>query len=512
MPLHIERLMVTDSNLSTGLASTGIEGLDDVLRGGLPRHRMYLVQGDPGSGKTTMGLQFLLEGHRCGERGMYISLSETREEVVSVAHSHGWSLDGLNLLEMTAAEQQLSLEDENTLFEPSEVELRELMQRLLKQIEEATPSRVVFDSLSEMRLLSQTGLRYRRQVLTLKQFFAGRRCTVLMLDDRTTDDDDRQLQSLAHGVLSLESRVLEYGNERRRVRVVKLRGVKPRGGFHEMAIVKGGLRVFPRLVAAEHRPEVAREAIGSGNAELDQLLGGGIDRGTSTLIMGPAGSGKSTLTLRFAMAALERGEPVALFAFDERVDTMLARLDGLKIDLRPHLASGRATLRQVDPAEMGPGEFTSVVREAVEAGARMVVVDSLNGYLNAMPEERQLALQLHELLSYLGHLGVTTMIVMAQHGLTGPLVAPVDVSYIADTVILLRFFEMRGKVRKAISIVKKRSGPHEDTVREYGLGAPEGVRIGQPLVGFRGVLTGAPLIEEDIARSFEGAPNDEWRP
>jgi circadian clock protein KaiC len=503
---------MTDFDGSAGVASTGIEGLDDVLRGGVPRNRLYLVQGDPGSGKTTMGLQFLLEGLRRGEAGMYISLSETREEILAVAESHGWSLEGLHLFEMTAAEQERSLQDENTLFEPSEVELAELMQRLLSQIERAGPARVVLDSLSEMRLLSQTSLRYRRQVLTLKQFFAGRQCTVLMLDDRTTADDDRQLQSLAHGVLSLESRIMEYGNERRRVRVVKLRGVSPRGGYHELAIVAGGLQVFPRLVAAEHRPSTGRETIGSGVRELDQLLGGGMERGTATLIMGPAGSGKSTLALRFAMAALERGEPAALFAFDERVDTMLARLKGLGIDLRTHLESGLATLRQIDPADMGPGEFTSVVRASVEAGARMIVIDSLNGYLNAMPEERLLALQLHELLSYLGHLGVTSILVMAQHGLTGQLVSPVDVSYIADTVILLRYFEAAGRVRKAISVVKKRSGAHEETIREYGLGAPFGIRIGQPLTGFRGVLTGAPVFEGRASNLFEGTTDGEPRP
>jgi len=439
---------------------------------------------------------------------MYISLSETREEIEAVARSHGWSLDGVHLVEMTAAEQQFSLEDENTLFEPSEVELRELMQRLLKQIEQVGPARVVLDSLSEMRLVSQTSLRYRRQVLTLKQFFAGRRCTVLMLDDRTTEDDDRQLQSLAHGVLSLESRILEYGNERRRLRVVKLRGVHHRGGYHEFAITTGGLRVFPRLVAAEHRPEVDHDVIASGVRELDNLLGGGIDRGTATLVMGPAGSGKSTLALRFAIAALQRGEKVAMFAFDERIDTMLVRLDSLGMDLRAHLESGRAMLRQIDPAEMGPGEFTTLVRTSVEEGARTVVIDSMNGYLNAMPEERLLALQLHEMLSYLGHLGITTLMVMAQHGVTGQLVTPVDVSYIADTVILLRYFEVDGRVRKAISVVKKRSGRHEETIREYNLGAPFGLRIGQPLTGFRGVLTGSPVFEGGASKLFNDGSDD----
>jgi circadian clock protein KaiC len=504
--------MTTGPDESADLACTGIEGLDDVLRGGLPRNRLYLIQGDPGSGKTTMGLQFLLEGHRRGEVGMYVSLSETREEIEGVARSHGWSLDGLHILEMTADEQQLSLEDENTLFEPSEVELRELMQRLLSQIERTGPARIVLDSLSEMRLVSQTRLRYRRQVLTLKQFFAGRRCTVLMLDDRTTADDDRQLQSLAHGVLALESRSMEYGNERRRVRVVKLRGVQPRGGHHEFAILKGGLRVFPRLVASEHHPPVARDVCTSGVSELDKLLGGGLDRGTATLVLGPAGSGKSTLALRCVATTLQRGESVAVFVFDERIETMLMRLDGLGIDLRAHLQTGLATVHQIDPAEMGPGQFTALVRASVEAGARTVVIDSLNGYLNAMPEERGLSLQLHEMLSYLGQLGVTSIIVMAQHGLTGQLITPVDVSYIADTVILLRFFEADGSVRKAISVVKKRTGAHEETIREYGLGAPYGIRIGQPLTGFRGVLTGAPVFDGSSSKLFDGRNDGGSRP
>jgi circadian clock protein KaiC len=496
----------TASSAPTHLAGTGIAGLDDVLRGGLPRNRMYLVQGDPGSGKTTLGLQFLRAGKRRGEKGMYISLSETHDEIVSVAASHGWSLDGVHMVEMTAAEQQETLQDENTLFEPSEVELRELMASLLADVERTGAERVVLDSLSEMRLLSQTSLRYRRQVLALKQFFSGRQCTVLMLDDRTTEDDDRQLQSLAHGVISLESRPLEYGDERRRLRVVKLRGVRPRGGYHELAIMTGGLQVFPRLVAAEHRLDGLRDIVPSGVTELDALLGGGIHRGTATLVMGPAGSGKSTLALRFALAAAERGEPVALFAFDERPDTMLMRLDSVGMSLRKHLDSGRVTLRQIDPAEMGPSEFTWAVRTSIERDrARLVVVDSLNGLMNAMPEERTLTMQLHEMLSYLGQVGVTSFLVMAQHGLPGQqLVSPSDVSYIADTVLLLRYFESEGKVRKAISVMKKRSGAHEETIREYSLGAPGGVRIGQPLSAFRGVLTGVPEFLGRTANLFGG--------
>jgi circadian clock protein KaiC len=486
--------MTGETRSPDDVAGTGIPGLDYVLRGGLPRNRMYLVQGDPGSGKTTMGLQFLLEGKRRGESGIYISFSETRDEIVGVADSHGWSLDGVHLVETTAAEQQLTMQDENTLFEPSEVELREMIERLLAEIERTHASRVVLDSLSEMNLLAQSSLRYRRQVLGLKQFFTGRQCTVLMLDDRTTQDDDRQLQSLAHGVISLENRPMDYGSDQRRLRVVKLRAVSARSGYHEFAILKGGLQVFPRVVAAEHAPRTSPGPLTSGVDALDRLLGGGPDRGTATLIMGPAGCGKSTLALRYALSSADRGEPVAVFAFDERVQTMTARLAGLGMDLRSHLASNRVNLRQIDPAEMGAGQFSALVQRAVEQeGARIVIIDTLNGYLNAIPEERVLAVQLHELLSYLSNVGVSTFLVLAQHGVVGQSIAStIDVSYMADTVLLLRYFEAQGKVRKAMSVVKKRSGAHEDTIREYSLGLPEGIRIGAPLTGFRGVLTGVP--------------------
>ena len=475
-------------------AATGIAGLDDVLRGGLPANRVYLIQGDPGSGKTTLGLQFLLEGRRIGEVGMYVSLSETRDEITGVARSHGWSLDGIQLFEMQEVAPQLSEEAENTLFEPSEIELREIMQRLLGEIDRSKASRVVFDSLSELRLLAQHPLRYRRQILMLKQFFVGRQCTVLFLDDRTAPEDDRQLQSIAHGVILLEQHASDYGNERRRLRAVKVRGLQPRGGYHELTIVKGGLRVFPRLVASEQPTKFDQTTLPSGVPDLDALLGGGIDRGTATLVIGPAGSGKSTLALRYALSAVARGEHVSIFAFDERIQTLHLRARGLGLDLEGAIASGRLFIKQIDPAEMGPGEFVASVNEAaLQAKTNVIIIDSLNGYLNAMPEERALALQLHELLTVLGQRGVSTFLLMAQHGILGPaMVSPIDVSYLADTVVMLRYFEAEGAIRKAISVVKKRSGVHEETIREYRMGPPDGVSVGKPLTGFRGVLTGVP--------------------
>ncbi len=475
--------------------ATGIAGLDDILRGGFPPNRVYLIQGDPGAGKTTLGIQFLMEGVRAGETPLYISLSESRDEVASVARSHGWSLDGIHMFEMQVGQAEYLDAAENTLFEPSEVELREVMQRLLSEIDRVKATRVVFDSLSELRLLAQHPLRYRRQIMLLKQFFSGRNCTVLFLDDRTAPEEDRQLQSIVHGVLLLEVVVAEYGNERRRLRVVKMRGLQPRGGYHEFILRRGGLEVFPRLVAAEHMPQREPSSVlPSGVKPIDQLLGGGVDRGTATLILGPAGSGKSSLALKYALSAAQRGEHVELFAFDERIQTLLLRARGLGIDLDSALETGKLAIRQVDPAEMGPGEFVAQVSRSVYGtGTRVVVIDSLNGYLNAMPEERTLALQLHELLAVLNQKGVTTFMVLAQHGVLGPTMqTPIDVSYLADTVIMLRYFEADGAVRKAISVVKKRSGSHEDTIREYRMGAPEGISVGRPLSGFRGVLTGVP--------------------
>lgn len=478
--------------LSKEQAATGIPGLDHVLCGGLPRDRLYLVEGDPGSGKTTLGLQFLLHGAASGEPGLYVTLSETKEELEAVAGSHGWSLDPLAVHELSADAPDAAA-DHYTLFHPSEVELGEVTKAVLQQVERIRAARVVFDSLSEMRLLARDPLRYRRQILALKQFFIGRRCTVLLLDDRTTDVSDLQLQSLAHGVISMEQVPILYGKERRRLRVRKMRGLAYRGGFHDFTITRGGIVVYPRLVAADHRREPPRSMASSGIPALDALLGGGLDRGSSTLVLGPAGTGKSSLAVHYAAAAAARGERAVLYIFDESLATLKERSAGLGIPLAEHLQSGMVRVQQLDPAEISPGEFACGVIESVrDDQAQVVIIDSLNGYLNAMPEEHFLSIQLHELLTFLGQQGVVTILVAAQHGLLGDTMRNVvDVSYLADTVILLRYFESMGAVRQAISVMKKRSGRHERTIRDFSMGS-DGLRIGDPLREFRGVLTGAP--------------------
>jgi circadian clock protein KaiC len=473
-------------------AQTGIAGLDDVLGGGLPRDRIYLVQGDPGVGKTTVGLQFLLAGVARGEAVLYITLSEGKDEIQAVAKSHGWSLEGVPLFEQSALDQTASLEQEYTLFQPSDIELQETTRSLLARFEQVKPTRVVVDSLSEIRLLSQSSLRYRRQILALKQHFSGRKCTVLLLDDRTSEAGDLQLQSISHGVLSMEQVPPLYGEDRRKLRVVKLRGQKFHGGYHEYVIRTGGLEVFPRLIAVGHRREARADPLSSGVAQLDSLLGGGLDRGTSTLILGPAGSGKSSIATQYLMAAARRGERAALFSFDESLETLLARSRGLGLDVEGQVKSGRILLEQIDTADIGPGEFSHEVRRRIEAdGVKVVVIDSLNGYLNTMPTERLLPVQMHELLAYCGQKGVVTVLVMAQHGLIGPMQTPVDLSYLSDTVVVLRYFESTGRIRRALSVMKKRSGAHEDTIREFTLGR-EGMRIGEALTDFTGVLSGVP--------------------
>jgi circadian clock protein KaiC len=480
-----------DDTARTSLAGTGNPGLDDILGGGLTANRLYLVEGDPGTGKTTLGLQFLLAGVAAGEAGVYVSLSETRDELEAVAQSHGWSLAGITVSELAQSEAALTADAESTLFHPSELELGETTRTVLRDVERVKPRRVVIDSLSELRLLAANPLRYRRQILALKQFFVGRHCTVVLLDDRTSTVSDLQLQSIAHGVLSLERRSPEYGVMQRRLQVLKMRGKPFRAGYHDYTIVRGGLRVFPRLVAAEHHDPYPSGSMKSGLPGLDELLGGGLDRGTSTLLVGPAGSGKSSLAAQYAAAAAARGERAAFFLFDEGRATFMARAAALGLDVVAPLEAGLMTITQIDPGAISPGEFVQLVRQAVEAGARIIVIDSLNGFLNATPEARFLAIQLHELLMYLGQCGALTILVMAQHGLIGAMDTPADASYLADTIVLLRFFEAQGRVRQAISVLKKRSGNHERTIREIEL-RTGGIRIGEPLAAFQGVLTGVP--------------------
>jgi circadian clock protein KaiC len=439
-------------------------------------------------------MQFLAAGARNNEPVLYVTLSESREELEDIAESHGWSLEGISMRELIPSERSLEPDDQYTVFHPSEVELTETTSLLLKDVEQLKPTRVVFDSLSELRLLAGNALRYRRQILALKQFFAGRGCTVLMLDDLTSTDRDLQVQSIAHGVIALDQLVPEYGSDRRRLRIVKFRGKVFRGGHHDYSIRTGGLEVFPRLVAAEHRSGAANGRLSGGIPEIDQLLGGGIEFGTSTLIVGAPGTGKSSLTAQFAASAAKSGMKSALFIFDESKFTLLSRAEGIGIPLTQHVDSGMVRIQPVDPAELSPGEFVNTIRNAVENdGVRLVVIDSLNGYLNATPEERFLTIQLHELLTYLGQRGVATIIVGAHQGLIGPnMISPVDASYLADAVVLLRYYETEGEVRQAISVVKKRGSAHERTIRDFRL-SEKGVHIGEPLRRFRGVLTGVPI-------------------
>ncbi|MET0654842.1 MAG: ATPase domain-containing protein [Pseudoxanthomonas sp.] len=488
-----------EQDLSEVRISTGNKGLDDILGGGLDANRMYLYEGMPGSGKTTLALEFLLEGARQGEKVLYITLSETERELSLVARRHGWDLDGVDVFELVPPETTLDPGREITVLHPVEVELGETTNLILERVSELNPTRVVIDSLSELRLLAQSSLRYRRQVLALKHFFASRRCTVVLLDDMTSQLNDLQLHSISHGVVLLEQLAIEYGAERRRLRVIKMRGISFRGGFHDLTIRKGGLEIYPRLVAAEHHSEFQGEQVTSGNGELDYLLGGGLERGTSALLIGAAGVGKSSMALSYAMAAAQRGEHCVLFAFDEGRSTIAARARALGIELESAIDSGLIRFQQIDPAEMSPGEFAFNVRQSVERdNARVVIIDSLNGYLNSMPDGRFLILQMHELLSYLAQQGVLTLLVLAQHGLVGPMETPLDISYLSDAVVMLRYFEHAGRVRRAMSVVKKRSGYHEQTIREFTL-SEEGLSLGPPLTQFDGVFSGTPTYTGDIA-------------
>ena len=473
--------------------SIGVSGLNAVLAGGLPPSHLYLIDGDPGTGKTTLGIQFLLAGVANGEPVLYITLSESERELRQVARSHAWNLDGINIFELLPMEDTLKAEEQYTVLYPGEVELSATIKAILTRVEQVQPKRIVFDSLSELRLLAREPLRFRRQLLALKQYFGGRDCTVLMLDDHTAGESEGDIQSIVHGVIRLQNLARDYGTKRRRMEILKLRGVQFREGFHDYNIRTGGLEVYPRLVATEHCTRFTPGVATSGIGELDSLLGGGLSRGTSTLLMGPAGAGKSTIGLRYAAAAAARGEYTYYVTFDEGFTTLLERASGLGIHLQPLLDNGRLHLEVVDPAELSPGHFIHRVRAEVEVNdARTVVIDSLNGLLAAMPGEDFLTIQLHELLAYLNNKGVASILIMAQYGILGQgMASPVDVSYLADTILLLRYFENSGEVRQAISVVKRRSGRHERTIRELQLG-PETIRVGRPLADFQGVLTGVP--------------------
>lgn len=491
-------LAVSNGNSGLPRLKSGIGGLDDILNGGFPQGHLYLIEGDPGTGKTTLALQFLLEGIQKGETVLYVTLSESRGELEQVARSHGWSTENLGIFEMIPPDDDLTPESQYTVFHPSEVELADTIAAILRKVDEVKPQRLVFDSLAELRMLARDPLRYRRQVLALKRQISGGNITVLMLDDRTSmTGDDLQLQSIAHGVIVMEGIGRDYGIKRRRIEIHKLRGTAFREGYHDYIIRTGGLQIFPRLIAAEHLPGYDRKHVSSGLQELDDLFRGGIDNGTSTLLTGPAGCGKSTIAYRYAYSCARRGEKAMIFTFDESLATLFGRARGLGMDPDPVLETGLLQVQTVDPAELSPGEFVAQIRYLVDSqGLKLLVIDSMNGLLNAMPHEQYLAMQMHELFSYLGQQGVATIITLAQAGIIGSaMTSPVDVSYLADTILLFRYFEREGQIRQALSVVKKRSGPHERTIRELFL--ENGVvRVGNPLSQFEGVLTGVPRLTD----------------
>jgi circadian clock protein KaiC len=491
---------VTDQ---TPKADLGVQGLDEITVGGLSRGRLFLLEGSPGTGKTTIATQFLRAGAAAGEPSLYITLSETEDELRAGAASHGWDLEGVEIFELVPPESLLDEEQQQSLLYSSDLELGETTRRIFDAFEKVKPKRVVLDSLSEIRLLAQSSLRYRRQILALKHYFARSGATVLMLDDLSSEANDRTMHSVAHGVIRLDELSPEYGAERRRLRVVKYRGQKYRGGYHDFVIETGGVRVFPRLVSAEHRTQYVREVLASESPELNALLGGGVERGSSVLILGPAGTGKSLLALTFVVAAINRGERAAMFVFDEEIGLLFERAKGLGIHLQQMVDDEKLVIEQIDAAELTPGELSSRVRHCVEEHhARTVVIDSLNGYQASMPEEEALILHMHELLQYLNRQGASTFLTVAQHGLVGDMKAPVDVTYLADTVILLRYFEAYGRVRRAISVIKKRTGAHEDTIREYRIGKT-GITLGEPLMGFQGVLRGVPELVDNPPKLLE---------
>ena len=492
-------------NATQPRARTGVAGLDNVLGGGLPSGHLYLVEGTPGAGKTTLGLQFLLEGRTLGEKGLYVTLSETASELSVVAQSHGWSLDGIELYELVT-EEGLSASAEQSILYPAEVELGETTRDVMAAVTRLSPTRLVFDSLSEMRLLAQDPLRYRRQILALKHFFASRQCTVLMLDDMSSQGGDLQLHSIAHGVLGLDQTTGDYGPGRRHLRIVKMRGVRYRGGEHDVHLDTGGLQVFPRLIAAEHRTDFEATVASTGTPALDLLLGGGLARGSNTLFIGPSGVGKTTSAMSAVVAALRRGEKASYYLFDEGLGTLLHRCRSLGLPLEDFIANGQLEVLPLDPAEMSPGQFSNMVRLAVqERGSSCIVIDSLNAYLQAMPGAKFLLLQMHELLHFLNQQGIVTLLVLGQHGIIGDVRSDLDLSYLSDAIVLFRFFEARGSLLKAVSVVKSRTNRHELSIREFRLG-DGGVEVGPALTDFEGVLAGVPTYRGGIALLGDESP------
>lgn len=471
---------------------TGMKGLDEILGGGLPCHCLYAVQGEPGSGKTTFALQFLLEGVKQKQKVLYITFSETKNEIERVGKSHGWDLSGIDIMDLTMLDKIINPDEQNSLFHPSDIELKQVSDMIMEHIEKTSPTRIVFDSISEMRLLAETALRYRRQILALKQTLSKLETTVLFLDDLTHSKEDLQIHSIAHGVITLSRMDNQYGGERRRLRVMKLRGVNFLGGYHDFEIKKGGLVVYPRMTSANHEREVATGVLNSGSKELDLLLGGGLDRGTANLFIGPAGTSKSTLALKYSLSATDKKEKVLFFTFDETIGNLCKRSELMGMDVKNAMENKLLTLHKIDPAELSPGAFAGIVQESVKAeNYSVVVIDSLNGYIQAMPQEEFLVLQLHELLAFLNNQGIVTILTLAQQGMVGSMSSPVDLTYLADTVVLTRFFEARGAIRKAISVIKKRTGFHESTIREFTSGK-NGLQVGEVLQDFDGVLTGIP--------------------
>jgi len=484
-----------------GKAGTGIAGLDEVMSGGFAAGHAFLVEGVPGTGKTTLALQFALQGAALGESCLYITLSETERELRDAAASHGWTLGPeIEVFELVPSESLFDDAQQQSLLYSSDLELGETTKRIFDAFERLRPKRVVLDSLSEIRLLAQSSLRFRRQILALRHYLVRRNATVLLLDDCTIEASDKTVHTIVHGVLRLEELAPDYGAERRRLRVSKYRGQAFRGGYHDFVIQSGGIAVFPRLVAAEHRLPFDRRQVKSDVAELDALLGGGIEQGSSTLILGPAGTGKSTFGLQYVAAALRRGERAALYVFDEELGLLFDRTKAMGFDLEAMRDSGGLHIEQLDAAELSPGEFAHRVRDCVDRQkATTVMIDSLNGYQAAMPEEKGLILHIHELIQYLNRHGASTFLTVAQHGLVGDMKTPVDVTYLADTVVLLRYFEAIGEVRRAVSIIKKRSGPHEPTIREYRI-TGRGLELGEPVRSFHGVLRGVPTLAAAPAR------------